>query len=129
MRVSPTDYADATRVATWMVAGLYFLAGLVIGVSARHFALQGGAHLLALLLSALLCNAIILGLPAFLLAAHRAAIAAGDRGPQRPRLSRGRSSAAKWRKFSSRWAASPSPSGFLPKSSWCWSGVSREESK
>jgi hypothetical protein len=65
MRVSPTDYADATRVATWMVAALYFLAGLVIGVSARHFALQGGAHLLALLLSALLCNAIILGFQRF----------------------------------------------------------------
>jgi uncharacterized membrane protein YgdD (TMEM256/DUF423 family) len=48
-----------------MVAALYFLAGLVIGVSARHFALQGGAHLLALLLSALLCNAIILGFQRF----------------------------------------------------------------
>jgi hypothetical protein len=61
MRVSPTDYADATRVATWMVAGLYLVAGIVIGVSTRHFALQGGAHLLALLLSLALCNAIIWG--------------------------------------------------------------------
>jgi hypothetical protein len=61
MRVSPTDYADATRVATWMVAGLYFIAGLVIGVSTRGFALQGGAHLLALLLALILCNAIIWG--------------------------------------------------------------------
>ena len=43
MRVSPTDYADATRVATWMVAGLYFVAGLVIGVSTRGFAQQDGA--------------------------------------------------------------------------------------
>lgn len=60
MRVSPTEYRDATRIAMLLVSILYFVAGGVAGLSTRHFELTGFAYMAALLAVIVLCNGIIL---------------------------------------------------------------------
>lgn len=60
MRISPTDYADATRAGTLMVAVLYFMGGVLVGVSTRRIEITGALYIAALLAAILICNIIIL---------------------------------------------------------------------
>jgi len=59
MRVSPTDYADATRIAERLVWLLYGCAGILIGVSTRRIELTGLRYVLALIFALLVCNLVL----------------------------------------------------------------------
>jgi hypothetical protein len=59
MRVSPTHYAEATRAATLMVCGLYFMGGVLVAVSTRRIEITGGLYIAALLTAIIVCNLII----------------------------------------------------------------------
>lgn len=61
MRVSPTNYADATRLAVGLVAVLYGAAGVLAGFSTRRITLAGFAYVAAVLAAIILGNAIIFG--------------------------------------------------------------------
>ncbi len=59
MRVSPTNYSEATRAAIIMISGIYAIAGLLVGFSTRNIKLTGIAYIAALLGALALCNGII----------------------------------------------------------------------
>jgi hypothetical protein len=59
MRVSPTDYADATRIAERLVWLLYGGAGILVGVSTRRIELTGPRYILALIFALLVCNLVL----------------------------------------------------------------------
>ena len=59
MRVSPTNYAEATRASIIIISGIYTIAGLLVGFSTRNIKLSGIAFILALLAALAVCNGII----------------------------------------------------------------------
>ncbi len=59
MRVSPTNYAEATRAATILVSVLYGAAGVMVGFSARKLHLAPAMFMLAVIVALAVCNGII----------------------------------------------------------------------
>ena len=59
MRVSPTNYADATRAATLIVSILYALAGILVGFSTRKLHATAPVFMTEVIVALLVCNGII----------------------------------------------------------------------
>jgi Zn-dependent protease len=59
MRVSPSDYSDATRAALVMSCVIYAVAGALVGASTRRIHEAGIGFIVAILGALVLCNAII----------------------------------------------------------------------
>lgn len=59
MRVSPTNYADATRAATIIVSILYTLGGILVGFSTRKLHTTAPMFMVSVIIVLLLCNGII----------------------------------------------------------------------
>jgi|GEM_PF-6768548 predicted metal-dependent RNase len=59
MRVSPTDYKDATRMAAAITFVLYGAAGMLLGLSTRRLELGGALYVLAMLGVIIFGNTII----------------------------------------------------------------------
>lgn len=59
MRVSPSNYSEATRAAVIILAGIYAGAGILMGFSTRNIEIAGTRYILALLAALAICNGII----------------------------------------------------------------------
>jgi hypothetical protein len=59
IRVSPTDYRGATRMALIIISATYFIAGGMVSFSMRHLKQTGLHFIIQILVAIVLCNAVI----------------------------------------------------------------------